>query len=289
MSSTTTVVSSSACFGGKVTKFRHASATLGCDMLFNVFLPRQAVASSDAATKVPALIFLSGLTCNEDNFITKSGACQYAAEHGIALICPDSSPRGVNCKDDKENWDFGEGASYYVDATTAEYSKHYRMYSYVTDEFYKLVIDTLPIDAKRMSIFGHSVGGHGALTVGLRNVDKFKSISAFAPAANITNCDWGKKAFSRFLGEDQSSWKQYDATEVAKAYAGRDIDVLIDQGTEDFFLTKYLHTPVFVEAALANPKLHISYHLRAGYDHGYFYISTFIGEHIAWHAERLRA
>ncbi|ORZ38555.1 esterase D/formylglutathione hydrolase-like protein [Catenaria anguillulae PL171] len=283
MTAALTQLSSSKCFDGHVLKYRHASATLGCDMQFSVFLP-----SAAADGPVPALIFLSGLTCNEDNFITKAGACQYASKHGVALVCPDSSPRGVNCKDDKETWDFGEGASYYVDATTDEYKKHYQMYSYVTDEFYNQVIGALPIDKSRISLFGHSVGGHGALTIGLRNPAKFRSISAFAPMSNPTNCAWGQKAFTRFLGDsDPSLWSKYDATLLAEAYAGPKVDVLIDQGSKDNFLAQYLHTSKVVDAMKANDKINVEYRLRDGYDHGYWYIQSFVEEHIKWHAERL--
>ncbi|KAI9222774.1 hypothetical protein BC828DRAFT_345669 [Blastocladiella britannica] len=286
---TATITSSARSFGGRVLKYKHASATLGCDMVFSVFLPPAVTETSSPSIKVPAVVFLSGLTCNEDNFLTKAGAVQYAAKLGVALVCPDTSPRNVNCPDDATSWDFGQGASYYVDATTPEYAKHYRMYSYVTQEFHDLITSTLPIDKTRISLMGHSVGGHGALTLGLRNPHLYRAISAFAPMSNPTNCAWGVKAFSRFLGDsdNKQAWKQYDATEVVKAYNGRDVDVLVDQGTADTFLAEYLLTPRVVEAAKGNQRVHLEYRERDGYDHGYWYISTFVEEHLRWHAERL--
>ncbi|KAI9145484.1 S-formylglutathione hydrolase [Paraphysoderma sedebokerense] len=281
------LLSSAFCFGGQVNKYEHVSTTVNCTMKFNVFFPKKALKKD--GQKIPAIMFLSGLTCNEDNFITKSGAPQYAAKHGIALICPDTSPRGVTTPLDSESWDFGVAAAYYLDATNPAYSTYYNMYSYVTKEFYELVVDNFPIDPARISLMGHSVGGHGALTIALKNPNKFVAVSAFAPMSNPMNCPWGVKAFTRFLGEQKELWKEYDATELMKTRglnASKSMDILVDQGSADKFLPDQLLTPRFVEAALA-VGYHVTYKLRGGYDHSYFYVGTFVEEHIRWHAERL--
>ncbi|KAL7746284.1 hypothetical protein RI367_008355 [Sorochytrium milnesiophthora] len=282
-------LSTQRCFGGVVVKYKHRSDALQCDMVFNVYLP-PAVASHCTGdnvagkAKLPAIFFLSGLTCNEDNFISKSGATRCASELGVVLICPDTSPRGTNCANETESWDFGQSASYYLDATQPEYSKHYRMYTYITQELYSLVLAQLPVNAEKISIMGHSVGGHGALTIGLKNPNKYRCVSAFAPMANPINAPWGQKAFSRFLGDsDKSAWEAYDATELAKSFGGTRLRVLVDQGADDKFLAENLMTDRFVDAATQNPHLELSYHLRAGYDHSYYFVSSFIDEHLRWH------
>ncbi|KNE67693.1 S-formylglutathione hydrolase [Allomyces macrogynus ATCC 38327] len=279
------LLSSSACFDGHVNKYQHTSSVLGCDMRFTAFLPMHA---GTGRTRVPAIFFLSGLTCNEDNFITKSGAPMFASKHGIALICPDTSPRGVKCKDDTATWDFGEGASYYVDATTDEYKQHYQMHTYVADELFHLVTHFLPIDPSRVSVMGHSVGGHGALTVGLHHASKFRCISVFAPMSSAPNCPWGVKALTNLLGPDRDLWARYDAAHLVRTYSGpRKMEILVDQGTNDQFLRDQLHTGMLVDAASENAKnVSFSYRLRAGYDHGYFYVASFVGEHVEWHAKR---
>ncbi|KAL7747644.1 hypothetical protein RI367_006933 [Sorochytrium milnesiophthora] len=284
-------VSTQRCFGGAVVKYKHCSDTVHCDMVFNVYLP-PAVAGhrvdgggkTPSKTRVPAVFYISGLTCNEDNFITKSGATRYAAELGVMLICPDTSPRGTNCPGEHDSWDFGQSASFNVDATTPEYSKHYGMYSYATKELYDLVLAHLPVDANRVSIIGHSAGGNAALVMALRNPEKYICVSALAPLSNPCKSPIAQKAFSRFLGNDESKWKAYDATELASSYSGRSFDVMVDQGTDDEFLEKDLLTPNFVAAASQNKHLQFSYHLRAGYDHSYFYVASVIEEHLKWHA-----
>ncbi|KAJ3369285.1 hypothetical protein GGF31_005385 [Allomyces arbusculus] len=280
------LLSSSPCFDGHVNKYQHSSAVLGCDMRFNAFLPMHA---GTGRTRVPAVLVLSGLTSNEDNFITQSGAPMFAAKHGIALICPDTSPRGVKCKDDTATWDFGEGASYYVDATTDEYKQHYQMHTYIADELFHLVTHFLPIDPSRISIMGHSVGGHGALTVGLRHPAKFRCISAFAPVSSVPNCAWGIKALTAFLGPNRETWAQYDAAHLVRTYAGsRKMEILVDQGSNDPYSREDLNTGMLLDAAADNAKnVSLSYRLRAGYDHFYFYIVSFIAEHVEWHAKRL--
>ncbi|KAI9005852.1 esterase D/formylglutathione hydrolase, isoform CRA_a [Phycomyces nitens] len=215
-------ISRNKAFGGHVIKYEHHSNELNCDMKLNVYLPKEA----DSAP-VPAVYFLSGLTCNEDNFIQKSGALAEAAKHGLALIAPDTSPRGVSIQGDNDSWDFGTGAGFYVDATEPSWSKHYRMYSYIVDELPALINKNLPIDGSKVSIMGHSMGGHGALSIFLKNSNNYKSVSAFSPIANPINCQWGQKAFSGYLGENKESWKEYDTVELLKKFKGK-IDALVD-------------------------------------------------------------
>ena len=239
---------------------------------------------------MPALFYLAGLTCTEETFPIKAGAQRYAAEHGIALISPDTSPRGAGVPDESAAWDFGVGAGFYVDATQEPWSKHYRMYSYVTQDLREAVLAELPVNGDRLGIFGHSMGGHGALVLALRNPELYRSVSAFAPIAAPSRCPWGVKAFSGYLGDDREAWKQYDASELVKsASAGRFAEgILIDQGLADQFLAEQLYPEVF-EAAAAEAGQKVMLRRHEGYDHGYYFISTFIGEHIAHHARVLRA
>ncbi|SAK81699.1 carboxylesterase [Caballeronia arationis] len=272
-------------WGGVQRTYRHDSKSIGLPMRFSVFLPQQA-----SSGKVPALFYLAGLTCTEETFPIKAGAQRYAAEHGIALISPDTSPRGAGIPDEGAAWDFGVGAGFYVDATEEPWSKHYRMYSYVTQDLREAVLAELPVLGDRLGIFGHSMGGHGALVLALRNPDLYRSVSAFAPIAAPSRCPWGVKAFSGYLGEDREAWKRYDASElVAGASAGRFAEgILIDQGLADQFLAEQLYPDVFEAAANgAGQKVVLRQH--EGYDHGYYFISTFIGEHVAHHAQVLRA
>ena len=266
------------CFGGTVSYYNHAAKTTNCDMSFSVFLPPQA-----AEGKCPALYYLAGLTCTEDNFTTKAGAYKLAAELGMILIAPDTSPRGDDVPDE-EGWDFAKGAGFYVDATEAPWNEHYNMYSYITDELYNLVLENFAVDQNRQGIFGHSMGGHGALTIYLKNKDKYKSVSAFAPIVSPLNCPWGHKALGKYIGEDQTAWAEYDACSLIRAGgdASNEAEILIDQGLGDPFLEGQLMPERFEEACSeVNQKLTLR--RQAGYDHGYFFISTFMEDHIKHH------
>ncbi|MFP3796865.1 MULTISPECIES: S-formylglutathione hydrolase [Paraburkholderia] len=271
-----------ACYGGVQRIYKHESETIGLPMRFSVYLPPQA-----RNAKVPALFYLAGLTCTEETFPIKAGAQRFAAQHGIALIAPDTSPRGANVPGEADAWDFGVGAGFYVDATREPWSTHWRMYSYVRDELRAAVTEHLPIDGERLGIFGHSMGGHGALTLALRNPDIYRSVSAFAPIAAPTRCPWGEKAFSGYLGDDREAWKQYDASElVAKAAHQFEAGILVDQGLADAFLANQLNPDVF-EAACAAAGQPLTLRRHEDYDHGYFFIQSFIEDHLAHHASVL--
>jgi S-formylglutathione hydrolase len=272
------------CFGGVQRTYKHEAKSIGLPMRFSAFLPSQA-----SSGKVPALFYLAGLTCTEETFPIKAAAQRYAAEHGIALIAPDTSPRGAGVPNESAAWDFGVGAGFYVDATREPWSTHYRMYSYVTQDLREAVLGELPVRPDRLGIFGHSMGGHGALVLALRNPDLYTSVSAFAPIAAPSQCPWGVKAFSGYLGEDREAWKQYDASELvgnasAKFLAG----ILIDQGLADNFLPSQLHPEIF-EAAAKQAGQPVTLRRHEGYDHGYYFISTFVGDHLAHHARVLCA
>ena len=269
------------CFGGRQLRFRHASDSLACDMTFSVYLPPQAESGD-----VPVLYWLSGLTCTDENFVVKAGAQRYAAEHGIAIVAPDTSPRGDGVPDDPDGaYDFGLGAGFYVNATEAPWREHYRMYDYITCELPALVEGQLPLDASRVSISGHSMGGHGALTIGLRLPGRYRSISAFSPVCAPMQCPWGEKAFGRYLGADRDAWRAHDATElVGEAQTQR--PVLVDQGDADDFLAEQLQTERLTSAADA-AGYPMTIRMQAGYDHSYFFIATFIGEHLRFHAQHL--
>ncbi|RCH88404.1 hypothetical protein CU098_000134, partial [Rhizopus stolonifer] len=236
--------------------------------------------------KVPAIYFLSGLTCTEDNFVEKSGAMAEASKHGLALIVPDTSPRGVSIEGDNDSWDFGTGAGFYLDATAPKWAKHYRMYSYIVKELPRL-IQQLPIDNTRVSIMGHSMGGHGALTIFLKNPTQFKTASAFAPIAHPIACPWGQKAFSNYLGEDKEAWKEYDTVELLKRFQDK-VDILVDIGTADGFLEKELLIDQLKQTVeeLGQDQFKIRY--QEGYDHTYFFLSTFVADHIQHHAKYLK-
>ncbi|GJH23511.1 S-formylglutathione hydrolase [Caballeronia novacaledonica] len=271
------------CFDGVQRIYRHESQTIGLPMRFSVFLPARA-----SSGKVPALFYLAGLTCTEETFPIKAGAQRYAAEHGIALIAPDTSPRGADIAGEKDAWDFGVGAGFYVDATREPWARRYRMYSYVTQELRETVLAELPVREDRIGIFGHSMGGHGALVLALRNPELYRSVSAFAPIAAPSQCPWGVKAFSGYLGDDRETWKQYDASELIKGDAAARFEggILVDQGLADQFLAEQLHPDVLERNALgAGHRVTVRRH--EGYDHGYFFISTFVGEHVAHHARVL--
>lgn len=285
MSTHLELLSSHACFGGEQRFYRHESGAIGLPMKFAVYLPPQAKHGP-----VPALLYLAGLTCTEETFAIKAGAQRRAAELGLALITPDTSPRGANLPGEAESWDFGVGAGFYLDATQAPWATHWRMESYVMNELLPLCTAQLPIDAQRLGIFGHSMGGHGALTLALRHPGRFKTLSAFAPICAPTQCPWGEKAFTGYLGADRTSWGEHDATVLMEnqplaPYPG---GILIDQGLADKFLEAQLHPHLF-EAACAQIGQPLTLRRHAGYDHGYYFIQTFIDDHLQHHAKGLGA
>jgi S-formylglutathione hydrolase len=278
------IINETRCFGGTMGFYRHRSEVNNCDMRFAVFAPPQA-----ADGKVPVLTFLSGLTCTEENFVVKSGAQRVAAELGLMLISPDTSPRGEGVPDDPDgSYDFGLGAGFYVNATEAPYARHYHMYDYVTTELQQAVFENFPGDASRHGLTGHSMGGHGALTIGLRNPQIFKSLSAFAPICTTLHSPWGQKALGYYLGDDTSTWINHDAAEVARSVGDPNIfeKILVDQGEDDEWLQEQLK-PELLEAACAESGLNLELRRHEGYDHGYYFISTFIEDHLRFHAEQL--
>jgi S-formylglutathione hydrolase len=269
------------CFGGNQLQFSHNSTTLNCTMQFSIFLPPQADTSP-----VPVLYWLSGLTCTDQNFVQKAGAQRYASEHGIAIVCPDTSPRGADVPGDPDgSWDFGHGAGFYVNATQAPWDQHYRMYDYVSRELPALINEHFPVLAGRQSISGHSMGGHGALTIALNNQSQYRSVSAFAPIVAPTHCPWGQKALGRYLGPEPSAWCAHDTCELIRS-APVTLPIRIDQGDSDSFLFDQLKPDLLLQTA-ARAGVEIDYHLHAGYDHSYFFIATFIGAHIAFHSRYL--
>lgn len=275
-------ISSSKVFSGYQQVFSHESVELGCKMNFGIYLPQKA-----ESTKVPVIYWLSGLTCTEQNFITKSGFQQFAAKHGVIVVAPDTSPRGCNIEGEDDSWDFGTGAGFYVDATEEKWKSHYRMYSYITKELPPIIEANFPVECGNQSIMGHSMGGHGALICHLKNPGMYKCVSALAPICNPSQCPWGHKAFEGYLGSDRSSWTKYDACELVKSYSGPPVEILIDQGSADDFLAKGQLLPKNFVAACADAKVPVVLRMQEGYDHGYYFISTFIGEHIAYHAKFL--
>lgn len=277
-------ISETSCFGGRIGFYRHASACNNCDMRFSVFVPPQAEQG-----KVPVLTFLSGLTCSEENFMIKSGAQRVAARLGLMLVSPDTSPRGDDVPDDPDgDYDFGHAAGFYLNATQEPWSRHYHMYDYVTKELPEAVFPNFPGDAGRHGLTGHSMGGHGALTIGLRNPGQYQSLSAFAPICTTLDSPWGNKALGYYMGSDRSTWRDYDACEVARSVtdAAAIGKILIDQGADDPFLEEQLKPELF-EAAARRSGLDIELRVHAGYDHGYYFISTFIEDHLKHHAAAL--
>ena len=267
------------CHGGTIGFYSHASTSTGTEMRFAVYLPPGAETG-----RLPVLYYLAGLTCTEDTFMIKAGALGLAAGSGIILVAPDTSPRGIELPGDREHWDFGVGAGFYVDATESPWAKHYRMYSYVVDELPAIIEARFPAGARR-GIFGHSMGGHGALVVALRNPARYQSVSAFAPIANPMAVPWGQKAFGRYLGADRARWEAYDASVLLRRAPG-DCEIFVDQGTSDQFLERELH-PEALEAAAQASGGRVTVRRHPGYDHSYWFIQTFIADHIAWHRERL--
>lgn len=275
------LLSEHACFGGVQRFFRHQSSAIGLPMRFSVFIPAHA-----EGARLPALFYLAGLTCTEETFMTKAGAQRHAAEHGIVLVAPDTSPRGANVPGEADSWDFGVGAGFYLDATQQPWATHYRMESYL-HELRALVLDHSPVDGARVGIFGHSMGGHGALTLALRRPDLFRTVSAFAPIAAPMRCPWGRKAFTGYLGADESTWAQHDASALmATRQTPFPAGILVDQGLADKFLAEQLYPEAFEEAC-AQARQPLTLRRHAGYDHGYYFIATFVADHLAWHAARL--
>ena len=268
-------------FGGFLNRYTHQSEVCHCEMTFSVYLPPQAESG-----KVPALYWLSGLTCTDDNVRVKAGAQRYAAEHGIALILPDTSPRGDDVADKEDRYDLGKGAGFYVNATQAPWEKHYQMYDYVTQELPALVEENLPLIPGDKSIFGHSMGGHGALICALKNPGSYKSVSAFSPICNPVQCGWGKGCFGTYLGNETKTWGTYDATVLVESGA-KVSDILIDQGTGDEFYDEKQLLPEHFQAACEEAGQDLTLRMQDGYDHSYHFIATFIGEHIAYHAKAL--
>jgi len=274
-------LASNKCFGGQQQRYEHESEVLRCKMRFSIFLPPKAEAG-----EVPVLYWLSGLTCSDENFVQKAGAQQFAAKHGVAIVAPDTSPRGEGVPDDPdEAYDFGLGAGFYVNATQEPWSTHYRMYDYICDELPALVAEYFPVAPARTSIFGHSMGGHGALTIALKNPGKFRSVSAFAPICSPVRCPWGQKALSRYLGGDRGAWSDYDATELVGRAEER-IPMLVDQGTADDFLKEQLQPELLLEAC-KRADYPLELRLQEGYDHSYFFMASFMEEHIEFHARAL--
>ncbi len=286
MPMTIETISETACFGGTLGFYRHASAANNCDMQFSVYVPPQA-----AAGPVPVVTYLSGLTCTEENVMAKSGAQRYAAELGVMLVAPDTSPRGEGVPDDPDGaYDFGLGAGMYVNATESPWSTHYHMYDYIVKDLQAAIFDNFPGDRDRQGLTGHSMGGHGALTIGLKHPELFRSLSAFAPICTTLHSPWGQKSLGHYLGADTSAWQQYDASEVARNVDNADTraTILVDQGLADNFLEEQLK-PELLEAACADSGLSLRLRRQPGYDHGYYFIASFIGEHLQHHVDILSA
>ena len=273
------MISENRSFGGQQRRYKHDSDTLGVSMTFSIFLPPQAEKKD-----VPVMYWLSGLTCTDENFVQKAGAQRLAAELGLAIVCPDTSPRGTDLPGEHDSYDFGSGAGFYVNATQEPWSAHYRMYDYVTSELPALIRQNFPIN-ELCSISGHSMGGHGALVSALRNPGQYQAVSAFAPICNPSACPWGEKAFGGYLGDDKEQWAEYDASLLVPTAAER-LPILIDQGSHDNFLEEQLLPDVLVEACqdVHHP---IELRMQSGYDHSYFFIATFIDDHLRHHAQAL--
>jgi len=275
------MVAENRCFWGLQQRFKHRSSVLDCDMHFSLYLPPQV-----GERKVPVLYWLSGLTCTDENFVIKAGAQRYAAEYGIAVVAPDTSPRGDHVPDDPDGaWDFGKGAGFYVNASQSPWSKHYRMYDYVVDELPALVNRNRDLDSSNVSIFGHSMGGHGALTIALKNPDRYRSVSAFSPIVSPSTVPWGQKAFGHYLGDDRSLWAEHDACELVRS-GGKQIPMLVDQGTDDEFMKEQLKTEL-LEKACKQADYPVTIRYQPGYDHSYYFIASFMGSHFAFHSQAL--
>ncbi|WP_412495901.1 S-formylglutathione hydrolase [Shewanella chilikensis] len=273
-------ISNNRSFGGWHKQYRHYSSSLNCEMRFAIYLPEQA-----NSQKVPVLYWLSGLTCTDENFMQKAGAQRLASQLGLAIVCPDTSPRGEGVADaDDAAYDLGLGAGFYVNATQAPWSSHYRMYDYVVDELPALIEQHFPVSDKR-AIAGHSMGGHGALMIALKNPGRYLSASAFAPISHPSQCPWGQKAFAAYLGSDREAWKAYDTVELIKSGA-KGLPMRVDQGESDLFLAEQL-LPQALRAAATDAGIALSFHSHAGYDHSYYFIASFIDEQLKFHASHL--
>lgn len=276
------LLSTQRCFGGEQRRYKHHAQSLGCDMVFSVFLPPQA-----RETEVPAVYYLSGLTCTDENFVSKAGAQRRAAELGLAIVAPDTSPRGDGVPDDSEGaWDFGLGAGFYVNATQAPWSEHYHMYDYVVDELPNVVNQELPVATERTSIMGHSMGGHGALTIALKNPGRFCSVSAFSPIVAPSECPWGEKAFGHYLGPDRETWLAHDSCHLMRHCTDR-TPMLVDQGDADNFLEEQL-TPEKLVRVAEETGYPLELRMQPGYDHSYFFIASFMDDHLNFHAKHLK-
>jgi S-formylglutathione hydrolase len=276
-----TLLSEHACFGGVQRFYQHDSSAIGLPMRFSIYLP-----PAFEAKGLPVLFYLAGLTCTEETFPTKAGAQRVAAEQGLILVAPDTSPRGAGVPGETDSWDFGVGAGFYVDAIQEPWSRHYRMYSYIL-ELRELVLREFGADSRRCGIFGHSMGGHGALVLALRNPELFRSVSAFAPIAAPSRCPWGEKAFSGYLGTDRALWRAWDATElVAEGPVRFPAGILVDQGLADKFLPDQLNPDAF-EAACSAAGQPLTLRRHAGYDHGYYFIASFVEDHLRFHRGQL--
>ncbi|XP_001198332.3 S-formylglutathione hydrolase [Strongylocentrotus purpuratus] len=277
-----TEVSCNKSFGGLQKVFSHDSSECKCKMTFSVYLPSQSESGP-----CPTLIYLSGLTCTDQNVTNKGGFQRVAAQYGMVVVCPDTSPRGCSIEGEDESYDFGSGAGFYLDATEEKWKTNYRMSSYVTKELFDLIVNSFPVNPDKVAITGHSMGGHGALTLGLKNPHLFKSISAFAPICNPISCPWGQKAFKGYLGPDENTWKEYDACELVSCYDGPPREILIDQGKGDnFYNQKQLLPENFVTSCQVS-RTGCIMNLREGYDHSYYFISTFMEDHIKFHSQHL--
>ena len=281
MSTVPNLISENRCFDGTVGFYSHRSETCNGEMRFSVYQPPQV-----KSKPVPVLYFLSGLTCTEENFMAKAGAQQFAAKYGLMLVAPDTSPRKTGIPGEDDDWDFGTGAGFYVDATVEPWSSHYQMYSYVVRELPALIAEHFPIKPERQGIFGHSMGGHGALICALKNPEQYKSVSAFAPIAAPMRSPWGEKAFTNYLGSDKETWRAYDASELVLT-ANYKHPILIDQGTIDPFLEKQQLLPEVFEAACEKAGQPLNLRFQEGYNHSYYFIASFIEDHICHHAAAL--
>lgn len=277
------LVSATKSFGGWLKRYKHHSKVLGCEMIFAIYLPPAAEEKD-----VPLLWWLSGLTCTDENFMQKAGAHGTAAELGLAIVCPDTSPRGTDLPGEHDSYDFGSGAGFYVNATEAPWNRHYRMYDYVTEELPALVARHFPLNGQQ-SISGHSMGGHGALVCALKHPERYASVSAFAPIANPTQCPWGEKALGGYLGDDREAWEEWDACELIATGAPAPAEIKVDQGEADNFYQDGQLRPEALEAACKKAGVPLTLRMLPGYDHSYFFIASFIDDHLRYHAHHLRS
>ncbi|MGB1765410.1 S-formylglutathione hydrolase [Alloalcanivorax xenomutans] len=282
MSDELELISATKSFGGWLKRYKHRSEALHCEMIFAIYLPPAAEEKS-----VPLLWWLSGLTCTDENFMQKAGAQRIAAELGIAIVCPDTSPRGTDLPGEHDRYDFGSGAGFYINATESPWNRHYHMYDYVTGELPALLEAHFPLNGKA-AISGHSMGGHGALICALKNPGRYTSVSAFAPICNPSQCPWGESAFSRYLGKDQTNWREWDACELVKS-RGSNLALMVDQGDADNFYQDGQLRPEALQAACKEAEVPLTLRMQPGYDHSYFFIASFIDDHLRYHAHHLRS